>query len=103
MTDHEHDQSQEPGTMMLEHPTMELWPQYPIVILGLWLITSPFTFGYESVAMTASDIADGTLLIVLAMTVLVRRSGWANYANGFVGFWLLFAPLILWARRAPPT
>ena len=97
MAGHGNEQSQEPGTMMLEHPTMELWPQYPIVILGLWLIASPFTFGYESVLMSVSDIVSGTLLIVLAVTVLVRRNGWANYANGFVGLWLLLAPLVFWA------
>ncbi len=34
--------------------------------------------------MTVSDIASGALLIVLAAAVLVRRNGWANYANGFV-------------------
>lgn len=93
----QHEESHEPGTMMLQHPTMETWPQYPIIILGLWLLASPFTFGYESLAMTVSDIISGTLLIVLAAMVLVLQSGWANYANGFVGLWLLLAPLLLWA------
>ncbi|MFC4989306.1 vitamin K epoxide reductase family protein [Saliphagus infecundisoli] len=92
-----HEESHEPGTMMLQHPTMETWPQYPIIILGLWLLASPFTFGYESLAMTVSDIISGTILIVLAAMVLVLQSGWANYANGFVGLWLLLAPLLFWA------
>ena len=39
------DEMQEPGVMMLKQPTVERWPQYPIIILGLWLIASPFTFG----------------------------------------------------------
>lgn len=39
------DEMQEPGAMMLKQPTVERWPQYPIIILGLWLIASPFTFG----------------------------------------------------------
>ena len=90
----------EPGVMMLEHPTKERWPQYPIIILGLWLISSPFTFGYQSVAMMWSDIVSGVLLIGLATGVLVFRNGWANYANGFVGLWLLFAPIIFWAPTA---
>lgn len=84
----------EPGTMMLRHPTMERWPQYPIIILGLWLIASPFTFGYESPLMTASDIVSGLLLLGLAAAVIVFQNGWANYANGFVGLWLLLAPLV---------
>ncbi|WP_458208628.1 vitamin K epoxide reductase family protein [Haladaptatus sp. NG-SE-30] len=97
IADHQHEESQEPGTMMLEHPTMEIWPQYPIVILGLWLIASPFTFGYESIAMTVSDIVSGALLIGLAGAVVFFQSGFASYANGFVGVWLLLAPLFFWA------
>ncbi|WP_227356055.1 vitamin K epoxide reductase family protein [Haladaptatus salinisoli] len=97
VTDHQHEESQEPGTMMLKHPTMEIWPQYPIVILGLWLIASPITFGYESFAMTVSDVVSGILLIVLAGAVIFLESGFANYANGFVGVWLLLAPLLFWA------
>ena len=73
-----HEGSREPGTMMLKHPTMETWPQYPIIILGLWLLASPFTFGYESLAMTVSDIISGIFLIVLAATVLFFQSGWAQ-------------------------
>ena len=92
-----HEGSNEPGTMMLNHPTMERWPQYPIIILGLWLLASPFTFGYESLAMTVSDIVSGALLIALAAMVFRYESGWANYANGFVGLWLLMAPLLFWA------
>lgn len=34
------DEMQEPGVMMLKQLTMERWPQYPIIILGLWLIAS---------------------------------------------------------------
>ena len=91
------DEMQKPGAMMLAHPTMERWPQYPIIILGLWLIASPFTFGYQSAVMTWNDIIGGALLMTLAAVVLVFRNGWANYANGFVGLWLLFAPIIFWA------
>ena len=85
---------------MLKHPTTEHWPQYPIIILGLWLIASPFTFGYQGTVMMWSDIASGVLLIGFATGVLVFRSGWANYANGFVGLWLLFAPIVFWAPTA---
>ena len=49
--------------------------------------------------MTVSDIASGVILIVLAFAVLYLRSGWANYGNGFVGLWLLLAPLIFWAPQ----
>ncbi|WP_049972714.1 vitamin K epoxide reductase family protein [Haladaptatus cibarius] len=95
--DRQHQESRAPGTMMLKHPTMEIWPQYPIVILGLWLIASPFTFGYESLAMTISDTVSGVLLIVFSGAVILLGSGIANYVNGFVGVWLLLAPLFFWA------
>lgn len=31
-----HEESKQPGTMMLKDPTMETWPQYPIVIHITW-------------------------------------------------------------------
>ena len=103
MGDHQHDhdgEMREPGAMMLAHPTQERWPQYPIIILGLWLISSPFTLGYQSLAMTYNDIIVGVVLISLAGITLFARNGWANYANGFVGLWLLFAPIVFSAPTA---
>ena len=91
---------QEPGAMMLEHPLKESWIQYGVVTFGLWLVFSPFSLGYESAWMTWSDVVTGVVLVGLAGVTLVLDNPWGSYANGFVGFWLLLAPLVFHAPTA---
>lgn len=79
-----------------------LWASFVNLILGAWLIASPFTFGYRSTAMTRSDIISGLLIIVFSL--LSAAKGFvgnpARWANCFVGIWLLFAPLVFWTPDA---
>jgi hypothetical protein len=70
---------------------------FAAIILGVWLITSPFTLDYNSVGLGWSDVISGALIIVLATITLVRGSAWSVWANSLVGVWLLFAPLVFWA------
>ncbi len=67
------------------------------IILGAWLITSPFALDYRSTPLMWSDVISGALIIVLATLTVARRSTWAPWANSLVGVWLLFAPLVFWA------
>jgi uncharacterized membrane protein len=73
---------------------------FAAIILGIWLITSPFALDYHSAALTWSDILSGVLMIALATVTLVRASVWAPWANSLVGVWLLFAPLVFKAPTA---
>jgi len=108
--------------MMVEEHRKMLWPHYVNLMLGLWLIASPFTLGYLSefvpnasqlrvmderglppfelrnVMMTVSDIASGILAILFSKLSLDyrRRYPWAQWATAIVGGWLLFAPLVFW-------
>ncbi len=124
---HEHDGHKEhgghagPGMMVEDHRKM-LWPHYLIMMLGVWLVTSPFTLGYMSafvpdanqlrvmaerglpsfelrnLLMTWSDVLSGVLVIIFgALSAnMWRRYPWAQWANAAVGLWLLFAPLLFW-------
>lgn len=108
--------------MMLEEHRNMLWPHYVNLILGLWLITSPFALGYMSdyvpdanvlrvmqernlssfefrnLAMTWSEVISGLLIVVFSVLSASpsRRYSWAQWANASIGFWLLFAPLVFW-------
>lgn len=110
------------GDMMVEAHRKMLWPHYLVMMLGLWLVTSPFTLGYMSdfapdanqlrvmaerglpsfelrnLLMTWSDVLSGLLVISFgALSANAwRRYPWAQWANAFVGLWLLFAPLVFW-------
>lgn len=78
-----------------------LWAHFVNLLLGAWLITSPFALGYRSNGMTWSDVASGALVVTFALLSYSRRRGaWAQWANCFVGIWLLFAPLVFWAPTA---
>ena len=108
--------------MMVEAHRQMLWPHYLSLMLGVWLLTSPFLLGYLSsftpdanvlrvmaerglpsfewrnLAMTWSDVASGMLIVVFSFLALdaSRRHAWAQWANAAVGGWLLFAPLVFW-------
>ena len=110
------------GDMMVEDHRKMLWPHYLIMMLGLWLVASPFTLGYMSdfapdanqlrvmaerglpafelrnLLMTWSDVLSGLLVITFgALSANAwRRYPWAQWANATVGGWLLFAPLVFW-------
>jgi uncharacterized membrane protein len=79
-----------------------LWASFVNLLLGAWLVTSPFTFGYRSAAMTWSDIISGSLIIVFSLLSAYKGflGNLARWANCFVGIWLLFAPLIFWSPDA---
>lgn len=110
---------------MNAHREMTRWAHYANLTLGFWLITSPFVFGYLAETWTAtsgvaqvtaerglaavalrnqwvaaSDIASGVLIVVFACLSMSRRFAWAQWANAFVGIWLLFAPLVFWTPSA---
>lgn len=90
----------EAGAMMGQMVAMARWSQIPLLGLGVWLITSPFTLGYRSALLTWSDVISG--IVVCALAVIAFRTGRASaaWANTFVGLWLAFAPLIFWAPDA---
>lgn len=78
-----------------------LWTNFTIIGLGLWIVSSPFTFGYASAAMTWSDVASGLLLVFFAALALWPRFDFVGrWAVSFVGLWLQLAPLVLWAPTA---
>ena len=116
MSAHSHDK------MMFADHQRTLWAHFASIALGAWLVTSPFAFGlfdgsqlfdpailrvtaergltppeWRNAALGWSDIASGLLIMIFGALSLWPRTSWAQWANTFVGLWLLFAPLILWA------
>ena len=90
-------------TMSMPMSGGTVWPHFANMTLGVWLITSAFALAYRSTALQWSDIASGSLVIVLAALSLSSRpfwKFWAPWANSLVGVWLLFAPLVFWAPTA---
>jgi hypothetical protein len=100
-----------------------LWTNFTVIALGLWLTTSPFTFGYmrsdlsgfvnqvteerglapvetRGAVMAWNDGLSGILLALFATLALwpyPRTDFWGRWGVCAVGIWLQFAPLLLWS------
>jgi hypothetical protein len=95
---HDHDHDYDHQTMIAKW----IWRDYINITLGVWLIASPPTLGYNSAAMMWNDIISGVLIIALTTAALVGgpRLDMLRWGVCFVGMWLLFAPLVLWTPDA---
>ena len=117
-----HGRGHDHGRMLQDEHLSTLWPHYANLVLGLWLLTSPFALGYLSefspdgnvlrvmqerglpsfewrnLAMTWSDVGSGALVVLFSALAASpsRRFPWAQWAVATVGFWLFFAPLVFW-------
>ncbi|MBY0497445.1 MAG: vitamin K epoxide reductase family protein [Cyanobacteria bacterium] len=78
-----------------------LWTNATVALLGLWLISSPFTFGYTRPALLLSDVLSGTLLTVCSVLAFWPRWDFVGrWTVALVGIWLQAAPLFFWAPDA---
>lgn len=122
MSADDHDMS--PRQMTASYHVQTLWLPLTVLLLGVWLVTSPFTFGYlepdhataraaevtrmrglpsiaaRGTAMAVNDVVAGVLLMVFAALSLRPGRVWSRWAACAVGMWLLFAPLVLWSPTA---
>lgn len=97
------------------------WSRLVLLLLGIWLICSPSTFGYEvpiNASVTGiglkergaiqealfhlkiSDIVTGLLVIILGLISLKPLRQWPCWLIALLGLWLQFAPLAFWAPKA---
>lgn len=101
-----------------------LWVHWLTMGLGLWLATTPFAFGtfqasefpiailrvsedrglwdpaYRSMLTGWNNVIVGVLIMLFAGLSISPRGGWAQWANAFLGVWLLGAPLVFWTPDA---
>jgi hypothetical protein len=74
------------------------WRGFLNAAFGVWLISSPFTFGYKSVTLVYSDCIAGFLAIFLGLLTIHRP--WFAWGTAIIGLWLQLAPLVFWAPEA---
>src|SRR3546814_12170245 len=72
----------EPGAQMAEHHHMSRWVQPVLMILAVWLATSPPIFGYEGLALTISALVSAPALVVLAWLGFEGRT-WAEIGRAW--------------------
>lgn len=73
------------------------WPSYLNLVVGVWLIVSPWALGYASLPSALwNTLLVGVLVALLAGYRLVRGWAlWAAWAEVALGVWLWIAPMAL--------
>ena len=99
-----------------KHHRQTEWIWWTLILLGIWTMVAPFTFGYASSpvspavegasplslnwrinGMIYSDLASGLLLIMLGFRALKPGRPVTLWAGCFVGVWMNAAPLVFWS------
>lgn len=102
--------------MAQRHHAKTLWIYWSLILLGIWVFLSPFTFSYfkgwvipaggrevwldpltRSSILKWNDIVSGILLIIFGLRSLKANRPVSLWLACLVGTWLSAAPLIFWA------
>ena len=72
------------------------WQDAVNVVLGVWLIVSPWAIGYQDqTAALADAIAVGVALIATALGAIFVPRAWEEWTEGVLGLWLFLSPAVL--------
>lgn len=74
-------------------PTLKHWRGPVNLVLGLWLLVSPWVLKYQSEkTLMWSAVIFGTLIAVIAAGALFRVAMWQEWGNVVLGICALIAP-----------
>jgi len=67
-----------------------MWARVVEVMIGFWLLASPFIFAHpaDEIGRWATDLGSAAVLITLAVLSYVPQTRHAHWFNILVGFWL---------------
>jgi hypothetical protein len=72
------------------------WQDQLILVLGLWLIVSPWALAYPAGSLQMTNaIVSGLILAVLSAFELYKTYFWAVVVNLLVGIWVVISPWVL--------
>ncbi|MAT15199.1 MAG: hypothetical protein CMJ46_08020 [Planctomyces sp.] len=82
-----------------------MWSRVVEMMLGLWLLMSPFIFRYDDsqTMIWASDYACGSAVIVFSLLSYVQSCRKIHLMNIAIGFWLVGFAYYLGFGDAPPA
>ena len=68
------------------------------VIVGIWLIITPYIYGYAGTTVGTSSILIGIVVGVLSLVRAfssLRGTFWLSWVNVIAGAWLIISPFVL--------
>ncbi|MFP5390843.1 MAG: SPW repeat protein [Gammaproteobacteria bacterium] len=80
---------------MALHLSSRRWQDQLILLLGLWLLVSPFILGFPRDSLQALNAyVAGAVIAVLAAFDLYKTHMWAVVVNMLVGLWVAVSPWV---------
>lgn len=64
------------------------------LLAGIWLILSPFLFGYSGGATTNSVIAGIIVALLAVIRLTMTREAWTSWLVALAGLWMVISPFI---------
>jgi hypothetical protein len=81
-----------------------MWARWFEILLGAWLIVSPWIFGLaEGSRFHLKDIMPGCVVVLLAGASFMRRTQWAHLAIGAVAIWMGATAYFGFETPGPPA
>lgn len=82
-----------------------MWPRVVEVLLGCWLLISPFVFrGTPSAGDYAvSQVASGTVIVIASLLCFWRRARGARFVTLLAALWLALHGYFASVRPGPPS
>lgn len=75
---------------------MKHWQDPLNLILGLWLLASPWILAYQDeMVSTRNAVIVGILIAALAVLELFKVKAWEEWASVAFGVWLVISPWVL--------
>lgn len=72
------------------------WQDTINVLLGLWLIASPWALGFATETTLAWNVwVTGMIIAVVAIAALIAFQTWEEWINVALGAWLTVSPWVL--------
>src|SRR5262245_59550829 len=65
------------------------------LILGAFLLISPWVVGFDSGVQTQNGVICGIIIAVLSIAALSAFTEWEEWLNLIVGLWVLVSPWVL--------
>lgn len=72
------------------------WQDPANVLLGAWLVVSPWVLGYQGVTVAmVSTVAIGVLLVASSAGAMMLPAAWEEWLDAILGAALMMAPMLL--------
>jgi hypothetical protein len=84
------------GDSMRKHH-IEHWQDVGSLLIGLWLIASPWVLGIDihaAIAAVGTSVVIGIALVACAVTEFFIPESWEEYSELYLGAWLVASPWI---------